>query len=148
VVAPLLGYFLARRATRPIATILATTERLRPHHLDERLPVGGTGGELDRLCATINGVLDRIADHLRGQGDFVANAAHELRSPLAALRTTIEVALDRDRTADEYRELLEDLAEGCAGLGALVNQLLLLAEGDAGMLRRGDAELPLHDLAG
>jgi len=145
--APLAGYWLAGRATRPLAAILETTQRLRPDHMGERLPRSGSGDELDRLSATINGLLDRIADHLARQRDFVANAAHELRSPLAALCTTVEVALDQDRPAEEYRDLLADLAEECQGLGTVVNQLLLLAEGDAGRLRPGSGVARLDELA-
>jgi heavy metal sensor kinase len=147
VVAPLSGYWLAGRATRPLHTILRTTARLRPDRLVERLPLRGTGDELDRLSATINGMLDRLADHLARQRDFVANAAHELRSPLAAMRTSLEVALEHDRSPEEYRELLADVVEECAGLGKLVNQLLLLAEGDAGLLRVGGGSARLDKLA-
>jgi signal transduction histidine kinase len=146
VVAPLSGWWLAGRATRPLATILHTTARLHPDHLVERLPLRGSGDELDRLSATINGFLDRLAAHLEQQRTFVANAAHELRSPLAAMRTSVEVALEHERTADEYRELLADLVEECAGLGNLVGHLLLLAEGDAGLLRADEA-VPLDRLA-
>ncbi len=137
IIAPLTGYWLAGRATRPLAIILETTARLRPDRLNERLPLHDTGDELDKLSSTINGLLDRIAEHVQNQREFVSNAAHELRSPLAALRTSFEVALDRDRSADEYRELLADLMEECDGLGKLVNQLLLLAEGDAGLAAAG-----------
>jgi heavy metal sensor kinase len=147
VVAPLSGYFLAGRATRPLDAILRTTARLRPDRLVERLPLHGTGDELDRLSATINGLLDRLADHLARQRDFVANAAHELRSPLAAMRTSLEVALEHDRSPEEYRELLADVVEECAGLGQLVNQLLLLAEGDAGLLRANGGSARLDKLA-
>jgi heavy metal sensor kinase len=147
VVAPLSGYFLAGRATRPLGTILRTTARLRPDRLVERLPLRGSGDELDRLSATINGLLDRLADHLARQRDFVANAAHELRSPLAAMRTTLEVALEHDRSPEEYRELLADVVEESAGLGKLVNQLLLLAEGDAGLLQAGGGSARLDKLA-
>jgi heavy metal sensor kinase len=147
VVAPLSGYWLAGRATRPLGTILRTTARLRPDRLIERLPLRGSGDELDRLSATINGLLDRLADHLARQRDFVANAAHELRSPLAAMRTSLEVALEHDRSPEEYRELLADVVEECAGLGKLVNQLLLLAEGDAGLLRAGGGSARLDRVA-
>ncbi len=134
VVAPLGGWWLAGWATRPLATILATAARLRADRLVERLPLHGTGDELDRLSATINGMLDRLAAHLQRQRAFVADAAHELRSPLAAMRTSVDVALTHDRSAEEYREVLADLAEECTALGGLVNHLLLLAEGDAGLL--------------
>ncbi len=146
-VAPPAGYWLAGRATRPLQSIIATTERLRPGALAERLPLRGTGDELDQLSETINGFLDRLAGHLSRQRDFVANSAHELRSPLAALRTSVEVALQRGRTPAEYQELLADVVEEVAALSGLVNQLLLLAEGDAERLRPGDGVVPLADVA-
>jgi signal transduction histidine kinase len=146
VVAPLSGYWLAGRATRPLATILHTTGRLHPDNLSERLPLRGSGDELDQLSATLNGMLDRLAAHLEQQRAFVANAAHELRSPLTAMRTALEVTLERNRSPAEYRELFGDLIEECTGLGNLINHLLLLAEGDAGLLH-ADGEVPLDELA-
>jgi heavy metal sensor kinase len=141
--APLGGYALAGRATRPIAKIIATAANLQPSKLDERLPIRGTGDELDQLSHTINGMLDRIASYIERNRDFVANAAHELRSPLAAIRSTVEVALNRDRTAEEYATLLTDVMEECTRLGSLVNRLLLLAEGDAGRLGARDQSVRL-----
>jgi signal transduction histidine kinase len=146
-VAPPVGYWLAGRATRPLQSIIATTDRLRPGAMAERLPLRGTGDELDQLSATINGFLDRLAGHLARQRDFVANSAHELRSPLAALRTSVEVSLQRDRTSAEYQDLLADVVEEVAALSGLVNQLLLLAEGDADRLRSGDGVVSLADVA-
>jgi two-component system heavy metal sensor histidine kinase CusS len=146
-VAPPVGYWLAGRATRPLQSIIATTDRLRPGAMAERLPLRGTGDELDQLSGTINGFLDRLAGHLARQRDFVANSAHELRSPLAALRTAVEVALQRDRTSAEYQDLLADVVEEVAALSGLVNQLLLLAEGDADRLRSGDGVVSLADVA-
>lgn len=129
--APLGGYWLAGRATRPLARIIATTARLRPSHMEERLPIRGTGDELDQLSATINRFLDLIGDYLDRSREFVANAAHELRSPLAAIQSSVEVTLNSDRSTAEYQDLLEDIAGQCGALGGLVNQLLLLAETDA-----------------
>jgi heavy metal sensor kinase len=134
VLAPLGGYWLAGRATRPLAQIIDRTARLRPSNLDERLAVRGTGDELDRLSVTINGFLDRLAVYLEQRHDFIANAAHELRSPLTAIHSCAELALSGDRTPEEYQALLGDVAEECERLGRLVNQLLLLAEGDCGRL--------------
>jgi heavy metal sensor kinase len=133
-VAPLGGYWLSGRAIRPLAKIIRKTSRLRPSNLDERLPLRGTGDELDQLSRTINGLLNRIAAYLEQKGDFLANAAHELRSPLAAIRSTVEVALNSDRPLEEYVPLLNDIMEECTSLSTLVNQLLLLAESDAGRL--------------
>jgi signal transduction histidine kinase len=141
--APIGGYALAGRATRPIAKIIATAANLQPSKLDERLPIRGTGDELDQLSRTINGMLDRIASYIERNRDFVANAAHELRSPLAAIRSTVEVALNRARTPDEYASLLTDVMEECTQLAGLVNLLLLLAEGDAGQIGARDQSVRL-----
>ncbi|MBX3441132.1 MAG: HAMP domain-containing protein [Planctomyces sp.] len=126
--APLGAWLLAGRATTAIGDITRTARRLRPDHLDERLPVRGTGDELDRLASTINGLLDRIAVVLDHRRDVLANAAHELRTPLAAIRSCVEVALNSDRSAAEYRELLDDVIDQCGSLQILLNQLLLISE--------------------
>ena len=130
-VAPLSGYFLAGRATRPLARILATAARLGPRHMEERLPIRGTQDELDQLSHTINRFLDLLRDYLDRNREFVANAAHELRSPLAAIQSSVEVTLNSDRSVEEYQDMLGELADQCGHLRILVNQLLLLAETDA-----------------
>jgi heavy metal sensor kinase len=132
--APLGGYLLAYRATRPLARIIHIAKRLHPAHLEERLPIRGTGDEVDHLSRTINELLNRIAAYLQQSRDFTANAAHELRSPLTALQSSLEIALNADRSTEEYKEVLAVLLEECGQMRVLVNQLLLLAEGDAGRL--------------
>lgn len=134
VLAPLAGYIVALRATKPIAQIIQTASQLRPGHLQERLPIRGTGDELDQLSQTINGMLDRLALYIDQNRDFVANAAHELRSPLAAIRASVEVGLNQTRTPEEYASILADVMEEIGRLAGLVNRLLILAEGDAGRL--------------
>jgi signal transduction histidine kinase len=129
--APPCGYWLAARATRPVGEIIRTAARLRPSHLDERLTVRGTGDELDQLAETINKLLDRIAAYIDTKRDFLANAAHELRTPLAAIRSSVEVAMDGNCSAAEYEELLVDVIDECTSLETLVNQLLLLVETEA-----------------
>lgn len=132
--APLGGYLLAGRATRPLQRIITTTERLRPQRLEERLPIRGAGDELDQLSEKINHFLDQIASFVARNREFVGDAAHELRSPLAAIQSSVEITLDKPRTPQEYSELLYNINDECARLSTLVNQLLLLAESDAGSL--------------
>lgn len=145
-ISPLGGYWLAGRATRPLAEIIDTTAQLHPSSLEQRLPLRGTRDELDRLSATINGFLDRIAKFVEQNREFTANAAHELRSPLAAIQSSLEVALNSDRTISEYKELLLEVLEECGELGVLVNQLLLLAESDAGHLHIGSEPIHLDEI--
>ena len=128
---PLFCYLLAGRATKDVHEMSATAERLKPAALDERLPIRGTGDEFDRLATTINTLLDRIALYISQKRDFLADAAHELRTPLAAIHSSIEVALAKPRSEDEYRRLLEEVMEEGESLEVLVNQLLLMSEAAA-----------------
>jgi signal transduction histidine kinase len=146
IAAPLCGYWLAARAARTVAEITEAASRMRPAHLDERLPIQGTGDELDCLAGTINGLLDRIAEHLKRKRDFLANAAHELRTPLAAIRSSVEVALASDRSPEAYRELLVDIIEEGAMLETLVNQLLLISETEGDRERQGWERTPLDEI--
>lgn len=143
---PLCGYLLARTATTPLADIMQTADRLHPEELHERLPIRGTGDELDQLSRTINGLLDRIGQYLEQKQDFLANAAHELRTPLAAIRSSVEVALNGDRSDEDYAELLDELLDEARLLETLVNQLLLLAETDADRLKIHREQISLTDV--
>jgi heavy metal sensor kinase len=125
---PLAGAWLATRATRPVADILHTAERLQPTRLTDRLPVRGTDDELDRMSQTINRLLDEVAALVDRQEQFVADAAHELRGPLAAVQGALEVAITREHTAEEYREMLDDMLTSTRHLSKVANDLLLLAE--------------------
>ena len=125
---PLAGYWLALRATEPIAGILKTAGRLRPTKLGDRLPTRGTDDELDQLSRTINRLLDQVARHVEQQQQFVADAAHELRGPLAAMQNALEVATAKDRSLDSYQGTLEEALGETRHLTKLANDLLLLAE--------------------
>lgn len=144
--APLCGYWLSGLATRDLAAMTARAASLRPAKLDERLPESGVGDELDRLARTINRLLDRIAKFIEEKRVFLANAAHELRTPLAALRSSAEVAISRDRSADEYRVLIEDLIENSESLEVLVNQVLLLSEATVSEDMAPRVDVPLADV--
>lgn len=131
VMAPLGGYWLALRATRPLKEMIRTADRLRPQEMQERLPLSSTDDELDQLSRSFNRLLDRIGEYLTKRQDMLANSAHELRTPLAALRSTAELALSSPRSVDQYCELLDSIVSECGNLEQLVNQLLLLSETEA-----------------
>jgi len=127
-ITPLAAYWLAGRATKPLGSMLRAAERLSPTRLADRLPVRGTSDEFDLLARTINGLLDKVASHVDTQEQFVADAAHELRGPLAGLQGSLEVAAARpDATAAEQDELF-DMLESARHLSKVANDLLLLAE--------------------
>jgi heavy metal sensor kinase len=126
------GMFLSRQALRPVAESIRAARRLDLENLSERLPQTGASDELDELAGTINGLLDRLAAYHTQVIRFTADASHELRSPLGAMRAAVEIALHKPRGAEEYRNVLASLAEQCERVTALVNGLLLLARADAG----------------
>ncbi|HEU5000251.1 MAG TPA: ATP-binding protein [Lapillicoccus sp.] len=133
IVFPLLLLVCAVIAWRVIGAALAPVEELRSgasridgSSADERLPVPPSRDEIAALATTLNEMLDRVAAARRTQRAFVADAAHELRSPLATMRTQLEVA---ERLGEGGR-LPEDLRPEVARLSALVEDLLLLARAD------------------
>lgn len=126
---PVVGWWLARRATQPVADILRVAEHLRPTRLGDRLPARGTRDELGLLSETINRLLDQVATHVDRQQQFVADAAHELRGPIAAVQSSLEVALSKERSSREYQSAIEDVLRETRQLTRLTNDLLLLAEG-------------------
>lgn len=144
---PLGGFWLAVRATRPIAEILKAAVRLEPTRLTDRLPVRGTNDELDRLAITINRLLDQIARHVHRQESFIADAAHELRGPLAAIRNTLELAMSSRLPPDEVRKLLDDAIEQTSQLAKLASDLLVLAESTDGGASQGTTPVDLRSVA-
>lgn len=128
------GILLSRQALRPVALSIRTARGLNPANLSARLPRTGADDELDQLAATINDLLDRLGAYHAQVIRFTADASHELRSPLGAMRAAVEVALQNPRTVEAYRDTLASIGEQCDRLTSLVNGLLLLARADAGEL--------------
>lgn len=126
------GYVMARRALAPVDRMVATAENISGTRLDHRLDVPPTGDELARLARTLNGMLDRIARSFRDIRRFSADAAHELRTPLAVIRTEAEVALRSPRANEQYRDALAAILEETDRLTQLTEQLLFLCRIDAG----------------
>jgi heavy metal sensor kinase len=123
----LLGYFLARRALRPVATITNTARRISGQDLSARLGLSGVDDEVGRLAATFDEMLERLEQSFQRERRFAADASHELRTPLAAMEAILEVVRAEPREAADYQKALEDLADEASRLRALVEKLLELA---------------------
>ena len=141
------GYYFTIQALRPVAASIQTARTLKPDQLAIRLPLTGTGDEIDELATTINGLLDRLSAYHAQIIRFTADASHELRGPMGAMRAIVEVALQRQRSVPEYQEILETLGEQCDKLTLMVDALLLLARADAGQVRLSLKEVDFKAIA-
>ncbi len=128
-----LAWLLARGSLRPIAEITEGARRISGSNLGERLPTRGTGDELDQLAGTLNEMMERIQHSVERMRDFSADAAHQLRTPLTALRSQLEVTLEKERRPEEYRRVLEDVLGEVEMLTEGVNAMLRLAHSEAGI---------------
>jgi two-component system OmpR family sensor kinase len=125
---------LAARLIRPLDAIADAADAVGEQSLHARIPQVASDRELGRLTAILNAMLARLEGAFAAQRRFVADASHELRSPLSNLRGTIEVALRRPRSPDEYRQTLTACLAEIARLARLVQGLLTLSRADAGVM--------------
>lgn len=124
------GHFLARRNLKPISHMTQTTSRITASNLKERIPLRGTGDELDGLAQTFNRMIERLDQAYQELSQFSADAAHELRTPLTSLIGEIEIALSQKCSSEEYITVLSSNLEELTRLNRLVNNLLLLSQGE------------------
>jgi two-component system, OmpR family, sensor kinase len=135
--ASLAGYLLAGVALRPVEEMRRRAAEISAQTPGERLPVPATNDELERLGTTLNEMLERLEDALQRERDFVADAGHELRTPLALLRTELELALRHADSPEELRAAVRRSAKEVDRLAQLADDLLLIARSERG-------ELPLQ----
>jgi len=130
-----LAYWLAGRALRPVRTIAGFARSISEHDLHRRVEVKVPADELGELVDTFNSMLARLEDSFDSLGRFTADASHELRAPLALMRSELDGVLSRNRTRDEYKRVLGALRGEVDHLSRLADQLLMLARADAGALK-------------
>ena len=127
------GWFLAQRSLAPIVEMTARAQRISAENLEQRLPLVNPRDELGRLAATFNELLARLDDSFAQQRRFMADASHELRTPISVLRTATGVTLEQaQRNEAEYREALKVIDEQARRLTRIVEDMFMLARADAG----------------
>jgi signal transduction histidine kinase len=129
-----LGYWLAGRALAPLVTVAGELAKIRPRDLSRRLPMPPVEDELWSLIRAINTLLERVERSSSAERRFAADAAHELRTPLAVLRTGIEVVLRHERSSAEYKQALNAALRDAASVCAMADDLLALARLDQELL--------------
>jgi heavy metal sensor kinase len=127
------GWFLARQSLAPVGAMAERARQIGAENLSERLPVASPHDELGRLAESFNALLERLEASLTQQRQFMADASHELRTPVATSRTAASVALQQPhREEHEYRETLAIVEQQSARLSRLVEDMFTLARADAG----------------
>ena len=140
------GYFLARKTLSPITQMDQQTRRITAQNLSARLDVTNPQDEVGRLATTINELLARLEAAFTKQQRFTADASHELRTPVAVLRGEAEVALERERTVNEYKDSLALIAAEAERLSRIVEDLFILARQPIGSPSLVREPLSLNDL--
>jgi signal transduction histidine kinase len=141
------GVFVGRRVLRRIDAMTGTTRRIMEGDLSERLPVGRSGDELDRLADNLNAMLERIEALMTGLKEVSDNIAHDLKTPLTRLRNRAEEALAASSSEADYRAALERTIEESDGLIRTFNALLMIARAESGQVRGNMDDFDAADVA-
>jgi heavy metal sensor kinase len=141
-----LAWVLVARTLRPVGAIAAAARAVGDQELHRRVTVPAPADEVGELKATFNDMLDRLERSFESLRRFTADASHELRSPLTLMRTEVEVALTRERDPAEYQRVLRRVQRELEHLAGVADQLLLLAQADAGSLVPARGTIDVADL--
>jgi signal transduction histidine kinase len=141
------GFFITRRVLKRVDAMTETTRTIMHGDLAERLPIAGTGDELDRLAGNLNEMLERIEALMHGLKEVSDNIAHDLKTPLTRLRNRCEEALRSGGNEAEYRAALERTIEESDALIRTFNALLMIARAESGQGRDDMAEFDAAEIA-
>ncbi len=129
------GWLATQSAVQPVRKLTQAVQRIiRTGRTDRRVPAAGTGDALDELTVLFNAMLDRIEGLVQAMRDALDNVAHDLRTPLARLRGTAEVALAGPAEPERYREALADCVEETDRVLVMLNTLMDISEAESGAM--------------
>ncbi|MBZ5619010.1 MAG: HAMP domain-containing protein [Acidobacteriia bacterium] len=140
------GYWLTTRSLAPLTWMAEQAHKITGSNLETRLSIGNAADELAVLAASFNELLSRLDQSFESMRRFVADASHELRTPISVIRGEADVSLSHDRAAGEYKESLSIILDESRRLSRLVDDLLNLARADAGYVRLQPQDFYFNDL--
>ncbi|MGZ8386922.1 MAG: ATP-binding protein [Rhodoplanes sp.] len=141
------GFFVSRRVLQRIEAMSDKAQTIMAGDLTGRLPIAGTGDELDRLAANLNAMLERIEALMRGLKEVSDNVAHDLRTPLTRLRNRCEAALRAAKSDSDYRDAIEATIEESDQLIRVFDALLMIARAESGEPRAGMTAFDAAEIA-
>jgi len=140
------GYFMAKKALKPVDQIRRAAIKISSSNLDERIDIGGRKDELGRLAETFNAMIGRLKDAFQRINQFSIDVSHELKTPLTILKGETEVALRKEREKHDYQILLMSNLEEIDRMSCIIDDLLLLSKADMKEIKLNVEEVALRDL--
>ena len=141
------GIFVAMRVLRRVDAMSASAQTIMSGDLSQRLPRTGSGDELDRLATSLNAMLERIGELMKGLQEVSDNIAHDLKTPLTRLRNGVDEALRTAQSPDDYRACLEKVVEESEGLIRVFNALLMIARLESGAAQEAMQDFDVAEVA-
>jgi heavy metal sensor kinase len=141
------GWFLARQALSGVEDVRQTAQSIAKGAFGSRVPVKGTGDEVDQLAVTFNGMLAQIETVLCSMKEITDNIAHDLRSPITRMRGMAELALASKRSVEDYETVVGRVVEECDRLLGMINTVLDISEAEAGIARLRLVEVDVGEMA-
>jgi signal transduction histidine kinase len=138
------GVLMSRNFLKRVDAITETSHSIMAGDLTRRMPVSGSGDELDRLAGSLNDMLSQIERLMVGMKEVSSNVAHDLKTPLTRMRARVEAAL-RNNDKAEYKGALDQTIDECDGLLRTFNALLSIAQAESGQVREGLIVLDAHE---
>lgn len=142
----IVGYFMAKKALRPVDQIRRAAVKISSSNLDERIDIVGRRDELGRLAETFNAMIGRLKDAFQRINQFSIDVSHELKTPLTILKGETEVALRKEREKQDYQELLKSNLEEIDRMSCIIDDLLLLSKADTKEIKLNVEDVALRDL--
>lgn len=129
------GYVFSVQLVKPIAQIIHEVKDISSQNLSHRIQAGKTQDELNQLANTFNDLLNRLQESFYIQRRFISNASHELNTPLTSISSQLEVTLNKERSTEEYKQVMQSIREDVQDMQNLTRSLLEIAKtGSAGSI--------------
>lgn len=141
-----IGYYITRRALAPLRKIIQTAEAISGKNLNERVPVGEADDELSELARTLNDMIDRLEKTINSQKRFIADASHDIRTPLSIVRLELQLLKEEKELPEQSKESIERCIKEINELSKMAEDLLLLAKADAKQLHLNLQPVRLDEL--
>lgn len=122
------GRLFSRQLLKPVARLIREVNDISSHNLSHRIYTGKTQDELSQLATTFNELLDRLQESFTSQRRFISNASHELSTPLTSISSQLQVTLQRERSIEEYRQVMQSIQEDVVQMRQLTKSLLEIAK--------------------